>query len=127
VLWSAAALVVTGLFLIARMPLTLSLRSLLGLLWSFGSYLELRPFWRAYRLFSRIRVLANGDVRLCNRRLEWVPGCLQRGSVLLWRLGWLRVKTHDGHRFAELVTMVGQPQREWRRLQLIWRHIGGLD
>ena len=124
---SACTLYAVGVFLIASMPFALGLRLTACLAWSVASCYELRPYWRSYRTYAEICVLAGGDVRLKTRHLEWVSGRLRGGSVLLRRVAWLCIKTQDGCQFAELILASGQSSREWRRLQLIWRHIRAAD
>ena len=40
------------------------------------------------------------------------------------RIGWLHLKTADGKQFAELICGDCRESDDWRRLQVIWRHIG---
>ena len=81
---------------------------------------------RAYRRFSRLRMSCNGELRVLDRQGEWQPGILLAGSVLLRRVGWIRVRTDAGFVFAELVRGHCREHPDWRRLQVLWRHVGAV-
>ena len=124
VLGSGCGLAVAGLVLILQMPIAASLRTVAVLLWVGVSYRELLRFRRCYKIYSAIHVLAGGEVRLLNADQQWVLAERLNGSMLLASAAWLRLKTPDGHEFAELLRGNRRHDREWRRLHVIWRHIG---
>jgi hypothetical protein len=69
-----------------------------------------------------IRLDANGNIAGLGPDGRFEALTLLSGSVLMSRVGWLRVRFPDGSRYGELLR--GDPARdlEWQRLQLIWRH-----
>ena len=86
---------------------------------SFREFVVLRRGWRRCH---RVRFLANGGVEIRDGGL-WKPAGLADGSVLLRRLGWLRLVTDDGAVIHELVRGSCRADRDWRRLHVIWRHV----
>ena len=124
VVTSGRLLAAAGLVLILTMPVAASLRFAACLLWLAWSWHELRRYHLGYAKYCGIRVRAGVDFQLRNDRHEWVPARLLTGSVLLQRFGWLYLKTADGSQFAELVRGDCRKSDDWRRLQVIWRHVG---
>jgi hypothetical protein len=118
----AAMAMLTGIGLILFMPLAAQWRFLLVVAWVGESYRELRALVRGAARLRRILLDAEGNVagRKPGGRSEVLT--LQTGSIVLSRVGWLRVRFPDGQRYGEL--LCGDPARdlEWQRLQLIWRH-----
>lgn len=113
---------ITGFMLIVFMPLAPVWRILLAAGWVGESLRELRGLVHGARRLSRIRLDADGNIAGLGpdgRREDLV---LLSGSMVLSRLGWLRLRFPDGSRYGELLR--GDPARdlEWQRLQLIWRH-----
>lgn len=121
---SGRLLGVVGLILILTLPIAMSLRIAACLLWALLSRWELRQFHRGYCSYLAIRISVGNEVRLLNQNQEWVAAQLLGGSVVLGSLAWLRLKTADGHQFAELLRGDRRQSRDWRKLQVIWRHIG---
>jgi hypothetical protein len=117
-------LAAAGLILILMLPVAVSLRCGSCLLWLAWSWFELRRYHQGYAAYCRIRVGPGADVQLLNGEGEWVTATLLSGSVLMQRIGWLHLETADGISFAELIRGDCRESDDWRRLQVIWRHIG---
>ncbi len=117
-------LAAAGLILILMLPVAAGLRFVGCLIWLAWSWLELRRYHQGYATYRRIRIRVGADLQLLNGEHEWVAARLLTGSVLLQRIGWLYLETADGRRFAELVRGDCRESDDWRRLQVIWRHIG---
>jgi hypothetical protein len=92
---------------------------------AYGVHEQLR-LRRAYQRFSRLRISCDGELRLFDRQGDWQAGTLLAGSVLLRRIGWIRIRTGEGRIFAELVRGRCRYNADWRRLQVIWRHVGAV-
>ena len=84
------------------------------------------PASSGYRRYELDSTAGRRRGALCNRDQEWVPARLQNGSVLLRTIclaavpigRWQSIRgTHLGD---------GRQCQQWRRLQVIWRHIGAL-
>ena len=113
---------ITGFMLIVFMPLAPVWRILLAAGWVGESLRELRGLVRGARRLSLIRLDADGNIAAIGPDGRCEDLALLSGSLVLSRLGWLRLRFPDGSRYGELLR--GDPARdlEWQRLQLIWRH-----
>lgn len=85
---------------------------------------ELYQLRRAWRSYSCARLAHDGTAALRNADGRWRPAELLPGCLLLRHFGWIRLQTRDGHRFAALYRGHCRHSADWRRLQVIWRHIG---
>jgi hypothetical protein len=112
----------SGLLLILLMPLAPLWRLLLAAAWASESVRELRALSRGAARLQHLRLDADGDIEGLGPAGSVEVLSLLPGSIVLSRIGWLRVRFPDGNRHAELLR--GDPARdlEWQRLQLIWRH-----
>jgi hypothetical protein len=115
---------VAGSLLIVSLPMSTVLRVLGVILWSLTTLRELFELRGAWSRCIGLKFVANGEVGVLDFDNEWHPAQLVSGSILLRSMGWLRLKTATGNVFAELVRAKHQPPRDWRHLQVIWRHIG---
>jgi len=124
VLLSGAVLGVTGVAVILTMPMHPLALLAGGGGWLFLAYSELARLHRGYAGCRRLRFAASGEVWLLGEDREWRPARLLPGSILLRRAGWIVLQSADGDRFAEPIRGHCRKNPEWRRLQVIWRHIG---
>lgn len=113
-----------GFILIVMLELNVLIRVVVALVWGALSYLELRQLHQGFKTFGAIRVFPGGAILLQNIDKEWIPADLLTGSLLLRHFGWLRLCSADGCRFVELIRGDSRKSHQWRRLQVIWRHIG---
>lgn len=74
--------------------------------------------------FCRIRIDARGAVTLLDREGQWQDASLRSDSVVLARVAWLGLKPEHRPRYFELLRGNCRENEQWRRLQLIWRHVG---
>jgi hypothetical protein len=93
-------------------------------LWLLVSERELRVIANGHKRYTGIRIDANGDTALLTPDGAHLPVKLLTGSVVLPSLAWLRFKGSDGCRGVELITRKSPENKAWRRLQVIWRHVG---
>ncbi len=112
----------TGFMLIVFLPLAPVWRILLAAGWVGESFRELRGLARGAARLKRLRLDADGNIAGLGPDGRFEALTLLSGSMVLPRLGWLRLRFPDGSRYGELLR--GDPSRdlEWQRLQLIWRH-----
>ena len=125
VLLFGIGLYAVGVVLILTAPLHLAAKILGSSGWLF---LSLREFLRLRRGFSRccrLRVTVGGGLSLLDSGGNWQTARLLPGSVVLRRVAWIRCKTEQGYHCAELARGNCRESEDWRRLQIIWRHIGG--
>lgn len=113
-----------GLVVIAGLPFGVHWRGLLMLAWAL---LLGRDLWRIAAGFShcaRIRVEPGGTLLVYDADECCSLATLQPGSIVLGRAAWLRFQDSDGRRHVELLRRKTVQNKDWRRLQVIWRHLG---
>ena len=124
VLTSGRLLNAAGLVLILTLEADAVRRGLGGLVWFVMGSLELARIERGFDSCVAIRLSSEGEIMVLNSEQEWLSGTLQTGSVVLRNLAWLRLQTADGENLIELLQGNARQSQDWRRLQVIWRHIG---
>ena len=124
VLVSGAFLAVVGVALIFALPLHGAASFIGSCTWLVWCGWDLVKVSRGYALCCRLRLRANGDVLLLDPQGNWRAARLLAGSILLRRVGWIRVETELGQHCAEPIRGSCRESVDWRRLQVIWRHIG---
>lgn len=117
-------LTLAGLALVPLVPVSAVQKAVLAMAWLVLSGRECHAFWRGYAGGGALRVAADGQVLRQCRDGGWQPARLCPGSVVLPRLAWLRLEPPGMRPYAELVRAKTQKSEDWRRLQVIWRHIG---
>ena len=122
VLASGGFLTLSGIAMILTWPVDAGWRMLLALAWGVCGCWKLAQLRRAYMSYGYIEVGTGDMVRLHGEQDATVAAELLPGSVLLEHLGWLRLRTPAGVRIAELVYGNPRKNKDWRRLQVIWRH-----
>lgn len=88
---------------------------------------ELRRLRRGFRNCREIRLASDGGALLLDGDGNWVAASLRAGSLVLPRLAWLRLRTVSGELVTELIGGDCRAGQDWRRLQVIWRHIGSSE
>ena len=117
-----AGLGFVGIVLIAMLPLGVLVRACATVLWIAATTRELAVLLRGWQNCLAIRLTPDGGVTVLGGDGEWRTAALAPGSVLLARIGWLRLCVAGGPRFGELVRGERRTDRSWRRLHVIWRH-----
>ena len=120
----AIALALVGAAVIAGLDLPLALRAGGIAAWTLIIGAELRTLRGGWSACNALRVYADGAVAVLGPDGAWSPGRLEPDGVLLRRWGWIRLRKGLGRSFAEPLGGASRRSREWRRLQVIWRHIG---
>ena len=124
VLLSGAALHLAGLIIVPTLPLAATLRVALAIAWTGLCSYEWLAMWRGYVTGGRLRIDAGGSVERQCLDGTWESARLCAGSVVVSRFAWLRIAPPGMRPYAELVAGDGRESEDWRRLQVIWRHIG---
>ena len=122
--WSAVGAALVGVAVIAGLEAPLALRLCAAAAWPVLVGAQLRTLRRGWSACLALRVHADGAVKVLGPDGEWSPGQLEPDGVLLRRWGWIRLRTRTGRPFAEPLRGACRASREWRRLQVVWRHIG---
>jgi len=112
------------LALILVLAIDVVLRATGGLVWVAVGRFELRRLTQGFDACKAIRIDSCGDIAILNSDEIWVPARLMTGSILLRKLGWMRLRDQHGQIFLELIRGDARQSQDWRRLQVIWRHIG---
>lgn len=110
------------LILIMNLPAWLTVCGSLG--WAGWTLLEAWQLWRSQCRYRRLRLTVDGGLQVLDASGDWHPAELRPGSVLLRRLGWLRVRVAGRETFGELLRGDCDTDRDWRRAQVLWRHVG---
>jgi len=114
-------LLLAGLVAIAHMAAPAALRLTLAALWLAEAGRSLWALGRAHRRIRYFSMGAEGTGRATGRgsssRLRLLPG-----SLLLPGGIWLLLETDDDLRYGELVLARDMTSRDWRRLNVFWRH-----
>lgn len=113
----------SGLLVVCTWPIDPGWRVVLAIAWGAFGWRELSSLRRAYVTYGYIEVGIGGTIRLSGADHATVVAQLAPGSVLLERIGWLRMETPGGDKIAELVYGNPRKNKDWRRLQVIWRHL----
>ena len=124
VLTSGRLLIAVGLVLILTLELGAALRAAACLLWIALGKFELQRIQRGFADCVALRVFPGGEIALLNSDQEWVSATLQTGSLVLRHFAWLRMQTDSGQIIVELLRGDARELDDWRRLQVIRRHIG---
>ena len=94
------------------------------LVWVAIGRFELRRLEKGFDACKAIRIDSSGDAMILDGDDNWVPARLLTGSVLLRKLAWIRLQDRNGRIILELIGGDARQSQNWRRLQVIWRHIG---
>ena len=124
VLGSGLLLGAIGLPLIASLGVTLSVRTVLAAVWLIVFARQWLQFRHAYIRNGILRVDSDGEIRCRRRPGDWELLELLPGSVVTSGWAWLRLGEAEGPVYAELLRGDIRQSHDWRRFQVIWRHIG---
>ena len=124
VLLSGILLCVVGLVLIPGLALPAPAIGLGVALWFYYMLLAITVLAREFRNCRGLKVYPDCSLLRLDRESRWRPVRLLPGSVVLPRLAWIRFETECGVRAAELLRGDCRKGDDWRRLQVIWRHVG---
>ena len=126
VLASGILLSVIGALLIVTLPVATAIRLLLLITWLAWHGRETRMLLLAYGCYRGIELNEHGELALLDRHGQRHAGRLLPGSLVLRRIAWIRVRDARGRVFAEPLRGRCGETRAWRRLQVIWRHVGAV-
>jgi len=118
-------LALTGSGLILLLPfagLSLPLKAVVAAVWTIFSGRELLTHWRVYGRWSVLTLYANGETELFGQQESCAARVLP-GSIVLADIAWLRIRAENGQIWGELVAADPRESEEWRRFQVIFRHL----
>ena len=124
VLCSGAFLAVVGLAVIATLELPVALLLCGAGVWLVVMAAQIRALRHGWHRCRALRLHADGTLAVLGADGAWRPGRLESDGVVLRRWAWIRLRAGSGPAFAEPLRGSCRDSRNWRRLQVIWRHIG---
>lgn len=124
VIGAGAAVSALGVVAIWTLPWPLPFRLLAVSAWTAAAAADLVRTLSGFGRCNGIRIEAGGEVALLAPDGRWTVARLQPGSIVLGSLAWLRLESADGIRFGELLRGDARETEEWRRFQVIWKHLG---
>lgn len=124
VVGSGLLLLLAGVAAIFTLPVPLLQRGAAAGLWSAWCGWSIWCLIGAWSTYVAFRIAPDGSVRMLRRDGEWRDAVLLPGSVLLQDRGWVRLRPYGGRACAEPLCRARQNRQDWRRLQVIWRHVG---
>ena len=127
VIASSWAAMLTGLIVIISLPIDGWIRAAGISIWLIAMGAELRVISSAHKRFRRIRMHSDGQVELQDNEGHWQTATIANGSVVTQKLAWMRLKPATGARYHELLRRNALESEQWRRLQVIWRHLGAVS
>jgi hypothetical protein len=122
VLTVATVMLVVGVGVIVLLPiskLAIGVASFVWIGWSLG---EVLTYWRVYRRWLGFSVSADGETKVFGRD-ECCSAKVLAGSVVLSEIAWVRLQAENGDVWGELVAGNHRDSEEWRRFQVIFRHL----
>lgn len=124
VIVSGASMGLCGQLMVWLMPIAAQWRLLACVACLAVVAFELYRMAQAWRCYSCARLNHDGTAELRNADGHWQPAELLPGCLLLRRIAWMRLRTRDGASVTALFRGHCRHTADWRRLQVIWRHIG---
>jgi len=128
VLASGVLLALAGIPLIITLPVALSVRVAAVGVWLALAITETIRGRRAWHTCHALRFFPGGAVAVLLPGPNWQPARLVSGGILLRKMGWIRLEVAlpNGRKqvLGELLRGNCRKSDDWRRLQVIWRHIG---
>ena len=113
-----------GIGVIAGLPVETDWRFTAIVLWAMVCGYDLWIVAAGFGRCSRIRIEPSGKLFVHSADNCCSAATLRAGSIVMWQFAWLRFRTENGRRHVELIRRKSAQSKEWRRLQVIWRHIG---
>jgi hypothetical protein len=113
-----------GFTVILTMPVGIAWRAGACLLWLILCFKELWVLRVAYSRYGLLKIDHSGAVELVSDSGEHHAAVLLPASVVLPGFAWLRLRSSDGLCFGEFLRGNSRKDKQWRHLQVIWRHLG---
>ena len=124
VLATGAGALLGGAVAVATLPIALSGKALGIAAWIMVGGRDLWLIASGYKRCARIRLHHDASVQAWSCDGHAAAATLCAGSVVMTGFAWLRVELAGGRRIGLLVRQKAAQHEDWRRLQVIWRHLG---
>ena len=116
--------VAAGIWTISNLAIRSELRWLGGIGWTLAIAGRAGLVVAAQLRCRQLNIHSDGSAMLQDKSGGWQSASLRHGSVVLSKLAWLDLQTADGRGFSALFRGNRRENEQWRRLQVIWRHMG---
>ena len=86
-----------------------------------------RDLWliaSGYKRCECIRIHHDGSVQVRSPDGACISATLAAGSIVTTGLAWVRIRGCRGGEYRLLLRRKAAENKDWRRLQVIWRHLG---
>lgn len=127
VLATGAGTLLCGALAIATLPAAMLWKTLGTVAWFIVSGRDLWLIASGYKRCARIRLYHDRSVQAFSGCGHCVAATLCAGSVVTIGFAWLRIEFAEGRRCGLLLRRKASGNEDWRRLQVIWRHLGPGD
>ena len=121
---SGVGAAVGGIAAIIALPLEGSWRAGLVGIWVLICGRDLWLLAAGYKHCARIRIEHSGNMFVYAPDGRLRTATIDAGSIVLREFAWLRFRSESGRRHVELLRRKTAQNKDWRHLQVIWRHLG---
>ena len=127
---SAMLAYLLGLVTIYSLAIDVRLGALAAAIWSILLGAQWFLISSAHKRFRCVRIHHDGVAQLLDQRGEWQAAIICKECIVLSKFAWLKLKPTQGGTYFELVRGnargISPQNKQWRRLQVIWRHLGAV-
>ena len=113
-----------GMVTIFNLPIDVRLRAFATLVWGLWVGTQWFLITSAHKRYRRVRIHSDGTAALLDRSGDWHPAVVSDDCIVLASYAWLKLKPASGGSYCELMRAASSENKQWRRLQVIWRHLG---
>ena len=125
---SALLAYLLGTVTICSLSIDVRLGALGVTVWSLQGGIQWRLISSAHKRFRRLRIHCDGAAELLDNSGEWHSAIICKECIVLSTFAWLKLKPAQGGSYFELLRGDARgpspENKQWRRLQVIWRHLG---
>ena len=121
---SGLLLFLAGASAIGMLDIAASGRAILATAWMVVFARQWVSIRCAYCRNGILSVKPGGEFRCRRRDGSWESVEILPGSIVTSRWAWLRLRAAHSPDYAELLRGESRQSEDWRRFQVIWRHIG---
>jgi len=121
---SALLAYLLGIVTIFSLPIDARLQALGAVVWSLQGGVQWTFISSAHKRFRGVRIHGDGTAQLLDNGGEWHAATICKECIVLSTFAWLKLKPAQGGTYCELLRGDSRANKQWRRLQVIWRHLG---
>jgi hypothetical protein len=96
--------------------------------WTLQGSIQWRLISSAHKRFRGLRIHCDGVAELLDNGGVWHAAIICKECIVLSTFAWLKLRPVGGGTYFELVRGNARgnssENKQWRRLQVIWRHLG---